>query len=221
MEGKYFMKNIFKFLRRLKKNNNRDWFKSNKSDYDNARDEFIEIVDSMIAKISKFDPAIEGTFAKDSLFRIYRDIRFSKDKTPYKVAFGASINPGGRKLGVPGYYLHIQPGECFLAGGDYMPESKRLLKIRKAIVKNTDEFFAIPKSKTFQKYFDEISTKEKLKTFPRGFAKDHKAIEYLKYKGYYVHHKVKDKDVQEKGFTTYSTRVFKAMYPLNTFLRDV
>ncbi len=214
------MKNVFKFLRCLKKNNNREWFKANKAEYDKVREEFIDFVDSLTSRISKFDPQIEGLFAKDCLFRIYRDIRFSKDKTPYKIVFGASMNPHGRKSGIPGYYIHVQPTECFLAAGNYMPESKVLLRIRTAIAKNTDDFLAIPKSKTFQKYFNEISAKDKLKTFPRGFPKDHKAIEYLKYKGYFVHHKVKDKDVNDKGFPAYATKVFKAMYPLNTFLRD-
>ena len=127
------MKSVFKFLKKLKKNNNRDWFKANKNEFDSARADFIEAVDRLITGLSRFDPDMAGTNAEDCVFRIYRDVRFSNDKTPYKTAFGAAMQPDGRSCGIPGYYLHISPGESLLAGGAYQPPGPQLKKIRNRI----------------------------------------------------------------------------------------
>ncbi len=215
------MKSVLRFLKKLNKNNDREWFKANKAEYESARADLIVFVDQMIERIAEFDPMIEGLDAKGCLFRIYRDVRFSKDKRPYKINFGASINPGGRKSSVAGYYVHLEPGNCFLAGGNYMPESKDLLAIRNSIIENSREFLAIEKDKKFKKFFGEIHG-AKLKTAPRGFPKDHEMIKHLRLKGFIAYHdKVTEKIVTGEKYGGYTIKVFQAMTPLINFLRKV
>lgn len=216
------MEKSLKFLARLRKNNDRDWFKANKDQYDEAREEFEEFVEDLIRRIAAFDPDVIGTDPKDCLFRIYRDIRFSKDKSPYKTAFGAYIAPGGRKSMLPGYYIHIEPGGSFLAGGMHRPEANTLLAVRNAIAADPKVLEKMEKSAAFRKYFDKIDSHEKLKTAPKGFDKDHPAIDYLRLKGYTVVHEMKkDVDIKDPRFAANAAKVFKAMKPLIDFLRAV
>ncbi len=215
------MKKVISFLKKLEKNNDRDWFNSNKDQFEEAKEEFTVFVEKLIAGISRFDPLLIGTDAKNCLFRIYRDVRFSKDKRPYKINFGASINPGGRKSPVPGYYIHIQPGASFLAGGKYMPSAPELLAIRNSIVKEPKAILKISNAKLFKEYFAEISG-ERLKTAPKGFDKDHQMIEYLQLKSFIANHdKLSHKTILDPAFDKYAVKVFKAMKPLNDFLREV
>ncbi|MDH3494081.1 MAG: DUF2461 domain-containing protein [Acidobacteriota bacterium] len=213
------MKSVLGFLRELQKNNNRDWFKANKNRYDSAREDFLVLVDKFIKGIVRFDPEMAGTNAADCVFRIYRDIRFSDDKTPYKTAFGASMQPGGRTCGIPGYYVNISPGNCFLAGGAYMPPAPELKKIRDRIAGDLKGFRKIVEAKKFKELFGELAG-EKLKTAPKGFPKDHEAIEYLRYKGFAAYHdKVSEKLAISPDFVKYGLNVFKAMAPLNFYMR--
>ena len=117
------------FLKKLENNNNRDWFQANKKDFDKANANLTEFTAYLIEKVSKFDPEIAGIEARSCVFRIYRDIRFSKDKSPYKTNLGAYISPGGRKSMLPGYYFHVQPGQSFIAGGKHIPDGPELVKI--------------------------------------------------------------------------------------------
>ncbi|MEZ5344822.1 MAG: DUF2461 domain-containing protein [Pyrinomonadaceae bacterium] len=214
------MKKVLSFLKKLEKNNDRDWFNEHKDEFEEAKTEFTGFVEKLIAGISRFDPELTGTDAKNCLFRIYRDVRFSKDKKPYKINFGASINPGGRKSPVPGYYIHIQPGASFLAGGKYMPSSAELLAIRNAIVKDPKTIRKISNAKLFKEYFGEISG-ERLKTAPKGFDKDHEMIEYLQLKSFIAYQdKLSQKTILDPKFDKYAVKVFKAMKPLNDFLRE-
>lgn len=214
------MRSVLTFLKKLKKNNNRDWFKANKDEFDSAREDFLELVDKLIKGLSRFDPEMAGTNAEDCVFRIYRDIRFSKDKTPYKTAFGASIQPGGRSCGVPGYYVHIEPGNCFLAGGAYMPPGPELKKIRDRIAGDLKGFRKIVEAKKFRDLFGELAG-EQLKTAPKGYPKDHEAILYLRYKGFHVYYdKVPEKLVTSPDFVKESLKVFRAMTPLNFYMRE-
>ncbi len=213
------MKKVLTFLKKLEKNNDRDWFKANKGEYDAAYEEFLAFVEKIIVGISKFDPEIVGLDAKNAIFRIYRDVRFSKDKSPYKTAFGASITPGRGKMSSAGYYVHVQPKSSMLAGGKYMPEAAELLAIRNAIIDRPKEFLKIEKAKKFKEFFGEISG-EKLKTAPKGFAKDHEMIEYLRLKSFVAYHNdIPDKTVLDPKFDRYVLSVFKAMKPLNDFMR--
>jgi uncharacterized protein (TIGR02453 family) len=212
-------KETITFLKRLDRNNDREWLQTHKPDFERAKEDFARFVADLIGRISKFDPKIGGLLPESCTFRIYRDIRFSKDKKPYKTNFGAYLSPGGRKSGSPGYYFHLQPGQSFLAAGKHHPEPGELLQIRRVITNHSDEFLKILKTKNFQKRFGEIHG-QKLKTPPRGFPKDHKAIEYLKLKSYLAYMELHDDDfVISKEFPTYVASAFKETKPLVDFLR--
>jgi uncharacterized protein (TIGR02453 family) len=212
-------KETLTFLKNLKKNNNRDWLQANKPAFELAKVDFATFVSDLIGRISKFDPAVGGLLPESCIFRIYRDVRFSKDKKPYKPNFGAYISLGGRKSLAPGYYFHLEPGKCFLAAGKHNPDSSELFKMRKSIASKSDAFLKIINSKSFQKCFSEIHG-EKLKTAPRGFPSDHKAVEYLKLKSCMAFVELKDdKFVASKEFATYVASVCKESKPLIDFLR--
>lgn len=210
----------FSFLKKLAANNNREWFKSNKHLYDQAREEFIEFIDALIKNISKFDPEIAHHEAKDCVFRIYRDVRFSKDKSPYKTHLGAHITPAAKRSEIhsrAGYYIHLGPGESMLAGGAYQPQGSWLKGIRAEIAKNPQDLKKILKSATFKKFFGEMEG-EQLKSSPRDYPSDHPEIELLKYKSFLASHRCKDKEVTSPGFLKHATKVFKALHPFDQFL---
>lgn len=213
------MEATFKFLKQLAKNNQKEWFDANRKTYELCKAEFETVVKSVIDKNSAFDNTIAGIEAKKCLFRINRDVRFSKDKSPYKLNMGASISPGGKKEMGAGYYIHIQPGKSFLAGGCYMPDPVALPKIRQEIDYNTVEFKKIVNAKDFKTYFKELSQEDKLKTAPKGYPKDHPELGYLQHRHFIVVHDLKDNQVTDKNFPAYAANVFKAMLPLNVFLR--
>lgn len=213
------MEATFKFLKQLAKNNQKEWFDANRKTYELCKAEFETVVKSVIDKSSAFDNTIAGLEAKKCLFRINRDVRFSKDKSPYKLNMGASISPGGKKEMGAGYYIHIQPGKSFLAGGCYMPDPVALAKIRQEIDYNSADFKKIVNAKDFKTYFKELSQEDKLKTAPKGYPKDHPELVYLQHKHFIVVHDLKDSQVTDKNFPAYAAKVFKAMLPLNVFLR--
>lgn len=214
------METTFKFLKQLAKNNSKEWFDVNRKTYELCKAEFETVVKSIIDKSSAFDKGLAGLEAKKCLFRINRDIRFSKDKSPYKLNMGASMNPGGKKEMGAGYYLHVEPGKSFLAGGCYMPTPEVLAAIRQEIDYNAKDFKKILAAKDFKTYFKDLSEEEKLKTAPKGYPKDHPDLSLLQHKHFIVVHNIKDEQIMDKNFPTYAAKVFKAMYPLNTFLRN-
>lgn len=212
-------KSTFDFLKKLKKNNNRDWFNANKDLYEDARYDFEVLVFDLIQKAAEFDESVSGVEPKSCLFRIYRDVRFSKNKSPYKTNFAADIQPGGRKSSRAGYYVHIEPGSCMLAGGIYMPPPERLMAIRKFIADNHKEFDRIINAKDFKKEFKQLwQSEDRLKTIPKGFEKDHPAAEILKNKSFIVLHELDDAKIFSNKFVNHAARVFKAMQPFNSFL---
>lgn len=212
-------KETITFLKKLSKNNNREWLQAHKPALETAKENFANFVSDLIGRISKFDPAVGGLLPESCIFRIYRDIRFSKDKKPYKSNFGAYISPGGRKSMAPGYYLHLEPGQSFIAAGKHNPDSGELLVIRKAIASDTESFLKIVKAKNFQKCFGEIHG-ESLKTTPRGFPADHRAAEYLKLKSIMAFVEMHDdKFVTSKEFPTFLASACKEAKPLVDFLR--
>jgi len=213
-------KNTFQFLNELKQNNNRDWFLENKPRYEEAKKEFEVFIDALIAEISKFDGSIGHHTAKECIFRIYRDVRFSKDKSPYKTHMGAHITSAAKKSEIhsrAGYYIHIGPGESMLAGGAYLPQGPWIKSIRQEIAYNADDFRKIINSKKFKEHFGEIEG-EKLKKAPKGYEPDHPEIELLKYKSFLASNKVSDKDVISKDFLKHSADVFKTLHPFDDFL---
>ncbi len=210
---------IISFLSDLKLNNNREWFAENKNRYDQARTEFEETSKNLINEIAKFDEDIKHVDVKDCVFRIYRDIRFSNDKTPYKTHFGVFIaSAGGRKSNRAGYYLHIDPAGCFVASGIWCPPSELLKALRKSIYDNIDELNQIITSPEFTKYFEKFYDEEKLKTVPPGFPKDFKDAELLKLKHYMVEFKLDDKILNDINFPQKIAEILKIAYPLNKFL---
>mgnify|MGYP001558048850 CR=1 FL=1 len=211
-------KQTFQFLKELAKNNNRDWFDANKEKYQAAAAEFEDFVNVVIANIARFDKSISGILAKDCIFRIYRDVRFSKDKSPYKTHFGAWIVKGGRKSHAEaGYYIHIESDGSILAGGAHNPPPDWLKAIRSEIYNNGKEFKKIIGSAAFKKYFKEIEG-ERLSRPPQGFDASHPDIELLKQKSYLAVYKVKDNAVMSDDFAKLCTEVFKALYPFDRFL---
>ena len=208
---------VFDFLHQLDENNNRDWFNENKKQYTQAQKEVEQFVDQLIPGIKKFDQRIGTLTAKQAMFRIYRDIRFSKDKTPYKTYFGAFIADGGRKSEYAGYYLHISSDTCFLGGGSHNPSSENLKKIRSEIYYNASEFKKILSQKKFREVFGEMEG-QKLVRPPVGYPKDFKDIELLKFKTFTVFQNQTEKQVADDSFKNYAVEVFKTMHPFNEFL---
>ena len=165
-------KDTIDFLKKLDKNNDRDWFNANKASYVRANDNVIALTGDLIGRIAKFDPAVAGLDPKSCVFRIYRDTRFSKDKSPYKTNMGAFIAPGGRKGMAPGYYFHVQPGMFFAAAGKHMPDAGELLKMRNYIAANPKGFRKIVEGKKFRERFGELHGDRLVKP-PKGFAPNH------------------------------------------------
>jgi len=209
--------NIISFLKELSTNNNKEWFDANKSSYLEAKESMELLVDQVIQKISAFDSSISGQEVKKCLFRIYRDVRFSKNKEPYKTNMGAFIVSGGKKSGKAGYYLHIEPNNSFLGGGIYMPDSKILKLVREEIMYGIDEFRGIIENPDFTAVFPEIYG-EKLKRPPKGFPADFKDIELLKMKSFALMHPVNDQETVDDILIDKASQVFKQMMPFNMFI---
>ncbi|MGN7823657.1 DUF2461 domain-containing protein [Chitinophaga sp. 22536] len=204
---------VLHFLKDLEKNNNREWFTANKNSYTSAREDCASFVEELIKEMSGFDPSIGNVDAQKSLFRIYRDTRFSANKDPYKTNFGASIGSGHA-----GYYLHIQPGQSFLAGGIYMLDNTQLKELRKEISYNADAFKKIILGKNFRDHFGGLSEDDKLKRVPLGFDKDDPMAEYLKLKHFVAVRPVTDKELLENDAPKKFAAIYKCLKPLNDFL---
>lgn len=212
-------KKTLKFLARLKRNNNRDWFNAHKSDYQAARDNFADFVGAVIERSGEFDPSIDWLTADDCLFRIYRDMRFSRDKTPYKSGLGAHLVANGDKVdkGLAGYYLHIEPGATRIACGAYRPPATWLKAIRHEIIARGDSFDAIVDSRDFNAYFGELRG-EALKTVPRGFDKQHPQADWLKRKGFLAYHAFTDDQVTADDFVQQVVDGYRLGFRLIEFL---
>ncbi len=210
-------KEIFDFLVELSVNNNKDWFHENKSKYEIAKQSFEQYVDGLIAIIHGIDPTIGHPHAKDCIFRIYRDVRFSKNKEPYKNNFGAYIAHGGRKSPYAGYYLHIEPDNSFLGGGIYCPQPNVLKGVRENILDNADEYLSIIDDEKFKKVFPEVWG-DKLKTAPKGFSKDDPNIHLIRNKSFVLMQNLSDKEIQSKNFEEKMMCAFGLMKPFNDFM---
>jgi len=208
---------VLNFLKELKKNNNREWFEENKKQYNDAREEVISLVEELIGEVARFDEEIGKTEAKKTLFRIYRDTRFSHNKEPYKTNFGANL--GKNKAG---YYLHIEPGKSFLAGGIYMLEPDKLKELRQEISYNAAAFQKIIDDANFRRYFGGLSeTDGKLSRVPAGFEKDDPMAEYLKLKHFVAIRPVPDEELLEKDAARKFAEIYRSLKPLNDFLNVV
>jgi uncharacterized protein (TIGR02453 family) len=208
---------VFNFLVELSLNNNKEWFQANKEKYEVAKKEFEVYVDQIIAMIHAFDPTVGHPHARDCIFRIFRDVRFSKDKTPYKNNFGAYIAHGGRKSPYAGYYLHIEPDNSFLGGGLYCPQPDILKAVRVSILENVDEYKSIIQDKSFKDVFSEIWG-EKLKTAPKGFDKNNPNIDLVRYKSYTLMTHLNDEQLKSDEIESYMNSIFSLMKPYNEFM---
>jgi len=215
------MEAILKFLTKLNKNNNKEWFDANRPHYLELKQEYIKLVEKVIHQSSSFDPMLKDVDAAKTIFRINRDVRFSKNKSPYKTNLGAITKPGGKKSMIAGYYMNIEPGKYFLAAGTYMPEAPILSAIRQEIDYNLDEFKKIVAAKDFKKEFTSLSVEDALKTVPKGYDKETPALEFLKLKHYIVVKDLTDKEVLRKDFIKNTAKNFKASLPLISFLRRI
>ena len=210
--------NTLQFLKQLQKNNNKTWFDGHRKEYDSAREDFNILVTGLIRGIGGFDEPIGHLSAKECVFRINRDVRFSKDKQPYKNNLAAYFNRAGKKSNGSGYYLHLEPGKSFAAGGIWMPEPEVLRNIRQEIDYNFADFKKILSSVSFKKKFAESIKGEGLKRPPKGYDENNPAIGFLKMKNFIVSKPLADIDLRNKNTVREIVGIFKTMKPLIDFL---
>ncbi len=220
MPGAPDLKPVLTFLNTLKDNNNKPWFEAHRPAYEKAKSAFEALVDDLILNLGAFED-MKGVTARDCVMRIDRDIRFSKDKSPYKIAMSASIGPGGRKSYHFQYYLHIEPHDhSIIAGGLHEPESVQINAFRSAIARDSRKFKSILAAQAFKRQFGEVGG-EKLKTSPQGFPRDHPEIELLRLKEVLAVRSLPDKTVLSPGFVSQVTEACKAMKPFLDYLSSV
>jgi len=209
----------FRFLAQLRKNNDRTWFEAHRAEYEDAKARFESLVDQIIAGLAPVD-GLAGLQAKDTTMRIFRDVRFSKDKSPYRTSMAANLAPGGRKSQKYGYHMSLAPGESIIAGGMYMPEPAQLNRLREAIAADARPLTAVVQDKNFKKYFGALEG-EKVKTVPQGYDKSHPDIELLRFKQFLAVHRMPDEIVLAPKFAAYAVKVCAAMRPFNDYLNQV
>lgn len=213
-------KETLQFLEDLKANNNRDWFLTNKKRYELFKKDYHQLIADFLEVMRPLDASLEMLEIKNCTFRINRDIRFSKDKSPYKSHLGIWMNTNPGNGNGPGYYIHIEKGASFIAGGFYSPEPADLKKIRKEIAFFYDDLEEIVNDKNFKKHFNDLDRTESnsLKNAPKGFEKDHPAIEFLKLKSFTVSKKIADAALLDPNFVKNSAEKLIALKPLLEFL---
>jgi uncharacterized protein (TIGR02453 family) len=212
---------ILDFLKKLKRNNNREWFDKNKPKYLEAKDVFDVFVADLLEQMIKFDSSLAGQDPKKLTFRIYRDVRFSKDKTPYKDHLSAAFSPVGKGMGKPGYYFQLEPGnKSFVGIGLFQPIPEYLAQIRQEIDYSGDRLTALVKEKKFKSNFTKFWDEDALKNAPKGYPKDHPHADWLRLKSFIVTHEFKDSEVTDKKFIKKLAEVMRSGKPLNDFLRE-
>ena len=211
-------KPTLEFLSDLKKNNNREWFERNKDRYRSAHENMIGFMDGLIAEMKKVDN-IETISGKKSLFRIYRDVRFAKDKSPYKSFFGARMSRATKWLR-GGHYIHIEPGNCFIAGGFFSPNSADLKLIREDIAHDSKPLREILSDSDFKNIWRTFEG-ESVKTAPRGFDKDHPDIDLIRFKQFHLSHHFSDEDVLSEDFVFEIVKSFLVLRPYFDYMSEV
>jgi uncharacterized protein (TIGR02453 family) len=211
------MQEVLKFLSELKENNNKEWFDQNRNRYEASKKKVLFLTELLIHEIAKFDSEIGNQDPKDCVFRIFRDVRFSNDKTPYKTNMGSFIAKGGRKSTSAGYYVHIEPGRSFVGGGSYCPPPDALKAIRTEIFDHPEEFDQLIRKESFLKVYPEMYD-DQLKTAPKGFPKDFPGIDLLKYKSYAFTSNLEDSIVTSDAYVSKTISAFRELFPVNRFL---
>lgn len=212
-----------RFLKGLKKNNNKAWFDQHRPEYEAAKTDFAAFIQQLIQTHGKKDASIRNLLAKDCMFRINRDVRFSKDKSPYKTNFGASINKNGKKaMNCAGYYFHLEPGACFAGGGLYMPMPEELRKVRQEIDYNFGGFKKITQSKKFVSVYGDLdrSAEYTLSRVPKGYEADNPAAENLKLKSFVAITPVPDELLHSPNLVKTIAAAFDSLRPLVDFLNE-
>ena len=222
---------IIRFLNDITANNNRPWFQNHKDEYMAVKADFEQGIAQAIARLSAFDPSVSHITVKDATYRFYRDTRFSPDKSPYKRHLGAYIAAHGKKALHGGYYIHIEPGHCLLAIGNYCLPTQILTSCRNEIMGNIDEWLRCVENKDFLHWFgaDEKAGwdsgqgfgLEKLKTCPSGFPRDYKYLHYLRLKDYCCWHHVSDSFFSGDNWLDEMETIFRAGKPMMDFINNV
>lgn len=214
--------NDLKFLKGLARNNDRDWFQKNRPLFDTAQTNFLGLVTGLIYAISDYDESIAGIDPKSCVFRIYRDVRFSKNKAPYKNHLGAYICAGGKKsTNLPGYYIHIEPGGNSIFGsGFYMPEKTILQSLREDIIRPKSRIVTMLADRTFRKYFADLVEDDKAKTVPRGFEKNHPQADLLKQKHMFIYSHFTDAEIIKANFLNTLAARGQKLHQWNQMLLD-
>jgi uncharacterized protein (TIGR02453 family) len=209
-----------KFLKDLKKHNNKPWFEENRTRFESAKEDFHGLITRVIERFGKVDPHIAPLEAKACIYRQYRDIRFSKDKTPYKHHMGASMERGGKNSGFAGYYFHCEPGNHSIVGGGlWMPPANDIKKVRQEIDYCYDELKTIINNKNFKSIYGDLERGEyALTREPKGYEKDNPAIEYLKLKSFVASRQLTDEELQSKELEKIILQAFTALHPFITFI---
>jgi uncharacterized protein (TIGR02453 family) len=210
-----------RFLSQLKENNNKPWFDAHRAQYEAAKIDFSNFIQFVIEAVQKWDTTITGLTSKDCLFRINRDVRFSKDKTPYKAHFGASIKRGSKKSPFAGYYFHLEPGgKSFIGGGMWMPEAPALKNMRQEIDYNWEQFKSIITTKDFKKVYTDLykGNDQRLSSMPKGYEKDNPAIDYLKLKSFFGETRVADEELTKATLHKKTVSAFQTLYPFICFI---
>jgi uncharacterized protein (TIGR02453 family) len=212
------MKTVLNFIKELTENNNREWFNAHKKNYLESLEIFRGFAGELISGISKFDPSVGNLVAKDTIFRIYKDVRFSKDKLPYKTQFGCWMAKGGRKSTDAGYYFHLEPGKSFMAAGVWMPPREQLNLIREEIRFNPEPYLKLIQTEEMKTRYERGGEEDKLKKGPAGFPKDFIHLEEVKYKHYIWSRSYSDDDIQKSHFANEVIEDYKGLYPLVSYL---
>lgn len=218
-----FKSTTIRFLKDLKKNNNKAWFDKNRKAFEDAKADFAAFIQQVIDLHGKKDPGIKTLVAKDCMFRINRDVRFSKDKSPYKTNFGASINKGGKKaMNSAGYYFHLEPGACFIGGGLYAPMPEELRKVRQEIDYNFADFKKLIGAKKFKAVYGDLdkSAEYMLSRVPKGYEADNPAAEYLRLKSFIAIINISDADLSSKELVKKTAAAFEALQPVIGFINE-
>ena len=212
-------KTILSFLNRLKKNNSREWMEEHRKEYEKAKADFYSFTEMLIREMATFDSSVGSLKAKDCAFRINRDVRFSKNKEPYKTNMGAYINQNGKKGRGAGYYVHVEPGNIFMAAGVWMPEPGDLAKIRQEIDYNWLEWEKIIRDKSMRKYFLEgVDESDKLVRPPKGYEADNPAIEFIKLKSFIIRKEFSQVSTLDQSFVKTVADQFKSARKMMAFI---
>ena len=212
------MESILSFLRTLAQNNNREWFNDHKKNYQESLEMFREFAAQLLTGIVKFDPTLGDQVPKETIFRIYKDVRFSKDKSPYKTHFGCWMTKGGRKSTDAGYYFHLEPDNSFMAAGVYMPPREQLNLIRQEIVFNPGAYLKVINNPEILKGYERGGKEDMLKKGPVGYPKDFKHLEEIKYKHFIFSKNYKDSEISKKDFAQNVIADYQGLFPLVQYL---